>query len=131
MSSPGIKQNTPPPDNLPLAPILDSIGEAIQIIDTEWNFFYINQAAADLGGKVALEIRGKNVWEEFPELVGSTLEDACRRAMREQVRQDFEFYFSRSAKWYEIHLHPAQHYLTLYATEITRRCKFQQPCRQT
>jgi two-component sensor histidine kinase len=121
MSSSRRKQNTPPPDNLPLASILDSLGEVIQVVDAEWNVFYSNQAAADLVGKIALEIRGKNVWTEFPELVGSILEAACRRAMREQIRRDLEFYFVPCAKWFEIHLHPTPQYLTLYATEITRR----------
>jgi two-component sensor histidine kinase len=121
MEIPDIKLNRPPPANLPLASILDGIGEAIEIMDAEWNVFYINQAAADFGGKVALETRDRNVWEAFPELVGSALEAACRRAMREQVRIDIEFYFARCAKWFEIHLHPTPQYLTLYATEITRR----------
>ena len=115
------KRNKPPPDNLPLASILDSLGEVIQIVDAAWNVFYVNQTAADLGDKIALEIRGKNVWEEFPELVGSILEDACRRAMREQVRVDLEFYFSRCEKSFDVHLHPTPQYLTLYASEITRR----------
>lgn len=110
--------NEPLPDKLPFESILDSISDAIQIIDAEWNCFYINQAAADLGGKVARELRGKNVWTEFPELVGSPLEAACRRAMREQTRVDHRLYFSPSAKWLEIHLHPTPQYLTLYAIEI-------------
>ena len=121
MRSTDRKLNNSPPDNLPLASILDSIDEAIQIMDVEWNYLYINQTAADLGGKIALEMRGKNIWEEFPELVGSILEAACRRAMQEQVRIDCEFYSTRCAKWFEIHLHPTFLYLTLYATEITRR----------
>ncbi|MCW3054574.1 MAG: two-component sensor histidine kinase [Chthonomonadales bacterium] len=114
------KRNKPPPDNLPIASILDCISEVVQIVDENWNFFYINQAAADLNGKIARDVRGQNVWEAFPELIGSTLETACRRAMREQVRIDLEFYFSRCAKSFEIHLHPTSQYLTLYATEITR-----------
>ena len=123
MRSSNIKKNEPPPDNLPLASILDNIGEAIEIVDTEWNFFYVNQTAADMGHKIAREMRGRNVWAELPELVGSTLEDACRRAMRDQVRVDLEFFFMRCAKWFEIHLYPTPQHLTLYATEITRRVR--------
>ncbi len=115
--------NNPPPDNLPLASILDCITEVVQIIDRDWNFFYVNQSAADLAGKIALEMRGKNVWETFPELSGSSLEAACHRSMREQIRIDIEFYFSRCAKSFEIHLHPNPQYLSLYATEITRRVR--------
>lgn len=123
MRSSSTKQNVPVPDNLPLASILDSIGEAIEIVDAEWNLFYVNQTAADLGGKIATEMRGRSVWAEFPELIGSKLEDACRRAMRNQVRVDLDFFFVRCAKWFEIHLYPTPQYLTLYAAEITRRVR--------
>ena len=112
-----------PPDSLPVASLLDSIGAPTQIVDSEWNFCYVNQAAADLTGNSALEMRGRNLWKTFPELVGSALEEACRRAMRDQARIDCEFYFARYEKWFEIHLHPAWPYLTLYAVEITRRVK--------
>ena len=121
MRSSGTKQNIPVPANLPLASILDSIDEAIEIVDAEWNLFYINRTAADLGGKIAMEMRGKSVWAEFPELIGSKLEDACRRAMRDQIRVDLDFFFVRCTKWFEVHLYPTPQYLTLYATEITRR----------
>ncbi len=121
MSSTAQQRHTPPLDNLPLASILDGIGEALQIIDADWNCLYINQAAADLIGKIAREMQGRNVWEAFPEIVGSPLEEACRRAMREQVRIDLEFYFTPKATWLEMHLHPSPQYLTLHATEITRR----------
>lgn len=123
MSTTSIEKNKPPPDTLPFVSILDNIGEGIQIIDAEWNIFYTNQAAAELGGKVAAEIQGKNVWAEFPELVGSYIELTCRRAMREQVRIDFEFHFASRDKWLEIHLHPTPQYLALYVTEITGRIK--------
>ncbi len=121
MISPGLTRNKPPPGILPLESILDSFGEAIEIIDAEWNLVYVNQAAADFSGKDALELRGKNIWEEFPEVAGSPIEHAIRRAMREQVRVDFEFYFPTGDKWFEIHLHPTPQYLTLHATDITRR----------
>ena len=121
MRSPDRKKNAPTPDNLPLASILDSLDEAIQILDADWHFFYINQATADFVGKIALDMRGRNVWEEFPELVGSLFEDNCRRAMEEQVRINFEFYHPQLAKWFELHLHPSARYLTILATDVTCR----------
>jgi two-component sensor histidine kinase len=102
-------------------PLLNSTTEAIEVLDADWNVSYVNQAAADYCGKSVLELHGKNAWSEFPELVGSTLDDACRRAQREQVHIDLEFFFTRCAKWFAIHLHPGPRHLTLYATEITRR----------
>lgn len=113
--------NKPPPGDPPLAFVLDSIREAASVFDAKWNFFYVNQSAADFGGKTILEIQGKNLWEAFPELIGSPLEDAYRRAMREQVRIDFEFYFAAGDRWFDIHLYPSPHYLMVYAAEITRR----------
>ena len=113
--------NSPPPNGPPLAFVLDSVREAACVLDAEWNIYYVNEAAAKFGGKTAPEIQGKNLWEAFPELIGSPLEAAYRRAMREQARIDFTFHFTANARWFDIHLHPSPQYLLVYAAESARR----------
>ena len=115
------KLNNPQPTDPPLAFILDSIREAAYVLGADWNFYYVNQAAADFGGKTILEIQGKNLWKAFPDLLGSPLEDAYRRAMRDQVRINFEFYLAARDRWFDIRLHPSPQYLMVYAAESARR----------
>ncbi len=106
------------PDGFALASILDAIGEAFGVVDAEWNILYVNQFAVNLSGKIASKLYGKNIWEEFPELVGSNLEADCRRAMQDQSRVVCEFLFSKSSTRFYIHLNPSPAYLTLLAFQI-------------
>ena len=88
-------------------------------MDARWDFSYVNRAAADLVGAAAAEMRGRNLWEEFPALVGSALEDACRRAMKEQVPVEGEFHDPATDRWLEFRAQPSAPSLTLFVTDIT------------
>ena len=101
-----------------LASILDGIGEAMAIVDVDWNIFYVNQLSADFGDKFASSLLGRNVWETFPLLVGSDLEADCRLSMRDQTRIVCEFENSMSDLRFSIHLNPSPSFLTLIAFQI-------------
>ena len=88
-------------------------------MDADWNFTYVNRAAADLTGGAAAEVRGRNLWEAFPALVGSALEDACRRAMKEQVPAEGEFHDPTTDRWLVLRAQPSGKSLTLFVTDIT------------
>ena len=107
------------PDNLPLASILDGLSEAVVTVDARWNCTYVNRAAADLAGAAAAEMRGRNLWQAFPALVGSALEDACRRAMKEQVPAEGEFHDPATDRWLKFRAQPSAPSLTLFVTDIT------------
>ena len=51
--------------------ILESISDAFYAVDWEWRLTYVNGKAEELWGRSRDELLGKNVWEEFPEEVGS------------------------------------------------------------
>ena len=53
------------------ADTLESISDAFYAIDEEWRFTYINGKAEELWGRSREELLGKNIWDEFPEAVGS------------------------------------------------------------
>ena len=106
------------PESSSLATILDGIGEAMAIVDVDWNIYYVNQSAADFGDNIASNLFGKNVWEKFPQLVGSNLEADCRLSMRDQTRIVCEFEISMSDLRFSIHLNPSPAYLTLIAFQI-------------
>ncbi len=105
-------------DSSSLASILDGIGEAVAIVDIDWNIFYFNRFAADFGDCIESNVFGKNIWEAFPQLAGSDLESDCRLSMRDQTRMVREFAFSNDARRFSIHINPSPAYLTLIAIQI-------------
>ncbi|SCG84867.1 PAS domain S-box protein [Methanobacterium congolense] len=70
--------------------ILDSIKDGFVALNSYWNFIYVNQAAGEYFGAEPEDIIGENIWEIFPELLGTKYEKTLRRAMDEQETQYFE-----------------------------------------
>jgi PAS domain S-box-containing protein len=68
--------------------ILDSIADPFVVQDAEWRFRYVNARAAEILDRTSRgghDLIGRVVWEVYPEVVGSEIERAMRRAARERV----------------------------------------------
>src|SRR5215211_7341688 len=63
------------------ADTLESISDAFYAVDEEWRFTYVNGKAEELWGRSREELLGHNIWEEFPEAVGSESYRQIKRAM--------------------------------------------------
>ncbi len=70
--------------------ILESISDAFYAVDREWRFTYVNRKAEDLWGRSREQLLGKNIWEEFPQEVGSESYRQIRRAAEEGATTTFE-----------------------------------------
>ena len=62
------------------ATILEHITEAFIALDRQWRITYCNEKAASLTPRTREELLGKNLWETFPEIVGSTFYLLCQKA---------------------------------------------------
>ena len=106
--------------------ILESITDTFIALDRQWRFTYLNDRALDhMGSEKGEELTregllGKNFWEEFPELVGTTLYQELHRALREQEAVEVEAYFPRSEEWLEVHAYPSEEGVAMYSRDITQ-----------
>src|SRR5215208_3903647 len=106
--------------------ILESITDTFIALDRQWRFTYLNDRALDHMGREKGEeltregLLGKNFWEEFPELVGTTLYQQLHRALREQEAEEVEAYFPRSEEWLEVHAYPSEEGVAMYSRDITQ-----------
>jgi PAS domain S-box-containing protein len=73
--------------------VFESITDPFFIVDRDWNFTYINPAAAGVVGRARGGLIGKNLWEEFREAVGTDYYENAMRAVRERRAVDFEAYY--------------------------------------
>ena len=62
------------------ASLLDSSDEAIFILTPERRFTYVNDRAVALSGRPRAALLGQALWETFPELVGTTLQQQVEAA---------------------------------------------------
>jgi PAS domain S-box-containing protein len=109
--------------------ILESITDAFYALDREWRFAYVNERALYFLQRVTgqewarEELLGQNVWEVFPEAVGTVFYEKYHEAIREQKTVHFEAYspLANRRRWVEQHVYPSEEGLSIYNRDITER----------
>ena len=107
--------------------ILESIADAFVVVDHDWRYTYINDRALRRmqhrkGEELAPEaFLGQNMWEMFPEAVGTTIYEKYHKAMREHETLEYETYSTVTDKWIEVRAFPSEEGLSFYSRDITER----------
>ncbi|MGK7872960.1 MAG: PAS domain S-box protein [Xenococcaceae cyanobacterium] len=104
-----------------IANILESITDAFFALDKEWRFTYLNRQAETLLERKREELLGKNLWNQFPEIVGSSFDREYHRAVAEQISVEFEAFYPPLDSWFVVHAYPSQDGLSVYFQDITER----------
>lgn len=104
-----------------LVGIFERIQDVVVAVDREQRLTYMNRYMAKLAGVNPEEVIGLNVWERFPELLGTEVEANCRRAMAEQVPVRFEMRGVFTGRYYDVIAFPTQEGLTFHGRDIMDR----------
>ena len=109
--------------------ILDRIADGFVAFDRGWRVTYMNAKAAQLFTRLQKdpgELAGRDIWEEFPDLVGSKAYLEYHRAVAEQVTVSFELYYAPLDAWLDIRAYPSEDGLSVYFQDITERKRAQE-----
>ena len=101
--------------------ILESISDAFFALDHDWRFTYFNRNAEGFWGRSREELLGKNIWEEFPQALGSESYRQINRAMEEHITTEFEMALPVLGTWIAGRAYPSQEGLSVYFQDITER----------
>ncbi|ADZ10498.1 multi-sensor signal transduction histidine kinase [Methanobacterium lacus] len=106
-----------------ISDMIESISDYIYAIDSDWNFIFVNETAANDVGYESSELLGKNIWSAVDKVVGTELETNFREAMdkREIKLFDWETVYTDSYK--EFTVYPSAEGITVYGKDITKRKK--------
>ena len=111
------------PDDL--MAILDGVDDAVVKLDGQAKFLAMNKAAATMYQRFGLDffrdIKGKSVWELFPELKGSLVERKLRSVIEDHEQVSFEFSYPKDQRCYEVKGYPASPGPILVFRDITDR----------
>ncbi len=102
--------------------IINSTNDGVYALDRNWNFIYINERMAKLGGLTPDQVIGRNGWSVFPKLIGTPLEKILRETMEKKEVRTFEWggrIYSNEAWKYTII--PIEDGITVFAEDITER----------
>jgi PAS domain S-box-containing protein len=100
---------------------LESITDAFFSVDAEWNFTYVNDQSERLMARSREDLLGRNLWNEFPEVVGTTFERNFRKAVREQNTIAFEEFHAPLGVWMDVRAYPSDDGLSVCYHDVTDR----------
>lgn len=111
--------------------ILESITDAFFAVSREWLFTYINAEGQRVLARRPSEILGKNIWEEYPGLIGSAFEAMYRRVMGGGPAESVNAYYPDHDRWYEVHTYPSSEGISVYFRDVSERHRAEEALRRS
>jgi PAS domain S-box-containing protein len=112
---------------------IDSMLEGCQIIDRNWRYVYINDAAEKHNRRPKEELLGKVMTDVWPGIEKTDVYSAEVRCMNERIPQHMETEFTfpnGSTGWFEIGIQPMPGGIFILSTDITERKQAEMKIRQ-
>jgi len=103
--------------------ILESITDGFIALDQKFCYTYVNKKIGEMLGLGPETLIGKNVWEVFPDAVGSDTYKAFHKAMAEQVYICHEDHYQPLELWQENHIYPSAEGISVFIRDISERKK--------
>lgn len=101
--------------------ILESIQDGFFAIDKDFIVKYWNQRAAELLHTPKELIIGKYLWDLFSDATENISYHKYNQALNEQKSVQFEDYYEKIKRWFEVSAYPSQNGLSVYFKDITER----------
>ncbi|HHY85685.1 MAG TPA: DUF4118 domain-containing protein [Verrucomicrobia bacterium] len=101
--------------------VLSSLTDGLVVLDSQWRFVYLNDAAAALTRLSREQLIGRVIWELFPRLKDSEFEHGIARSRAEKMPVHFEMAYPENNLWFEFRVHPMNGSTAIYITDISRR----------
>ncbi|MFC7018826.1 MULTISPECIES: PAS domain-containing protein [Haloarcula] len=99
---------------------LERATDAIYAVDEEWRIEYMNEKMAQRVDRNPEAVVGTTLWDEFPSIVGTDLEDRYRTAMQTGDSVTFEQRLGEPFDyWVEVRAFPDEDGLTVFSRDIT------------
>jgi PAS domain S-box-containing protein/putative nucleotidyltransferase with HDIG domain len=105
-------------------PILDTMLEGCQIIDFDWRYIYINDAAARHGHRLPRELLGRIMWEAFPGIEQTEFFQQLKKCMEERKTTAFESRLENpdgTVGWFELSIQPVPEGIFILSINVTER----------
>ena len=99
--------------------ILESIGDGVYALDSEFRFTYLNSNAERMLHRPAPELLGQVFWETFPERLGSEVEGAFEVARATGESQRFTTNNPVLEAWFDVTVSPTPNGFTVFFRDVT------------
>ncbi len=103
-----------------LGETMESVTDAIFLLDRDWKVVYLNSQAETLLERRREDLLGRNVWDEFPEARGSVFQQQYERCRRDGVAVRFDSGYGPLAKHFEVSAYPSDGGVMVYFRDVTQ-----------
>jgi len=101
--------------------ILENTTDGFFAVDASWKFTYLNPEAQKLLGRKGAELLGTELWQQFPELLGSPFESNFRRVVAEQTIMEFEATDVAGKICFEMRAYPSGTGMSVFFRDVSER----------
>ncbi|HYY13630.1 MAG TPA: response regulator [Chthoniobacterales bacterium] len=101
--------------------ILENTTDGFFAVDAGWRFTYLNPEAEKLLGRTRAELLGTELWQQFPELLGSAFESNFRRVTDEQTTLEFEASDIAGKVCFEMRAYPSGTGMSVFFRDVSER----------
>jgi PAS domain S-box-containing protein len=112
--------------NEEISDILESVTDGFFAVNAKWEVTFMNSEAEQMLKSNRAELLGKNLWEHFPEAVGTRFYTEYNRVMNQRVSTAFEGYYPQLDLWVSVRAYPSREGLVIYFIDITEQRRTQE-----
>ncbi|MCR4317405.1 MAG: PAS domain-containing protein [Planctomycetes bacterium] len=108
---------------LDVASFFDNLFEGVQIIDFDWRYVYLNEAALVHAKRSFDELRGRTMEEMYPGIGQTEVFGAMKLCMDERVPQHIVNLFTYpdgSTGWFDLRVNPVDAGILVFTIDITK-----------
>jgi PAS domain S-box-containing protein len=101
--------------------LLERSSDGYFALDRDFRFLYVNGEGARIARMARETVRGKTLWEVWPELIPHELGAQYRAAMASAVPRSYEVHWSQEQAWLEVRFFPSREGLSVFLRDVTER----------
>ena len=107
--------------NRQISEILENITDASFALDGDWRYTYLNPQWEKQFGKRRADVLGRVIWDVFPALLGTIVEEHYRQVARDRKPACFEVFSPYAHCWLEVRAYPTSDGMAAYMNGISDR----------
>ncbi|WP_345815854.1 EAL domain-containing protein [Paraburkholderia sp. PREW-6R] len=99
--------------------LIDHITDGVMALDRHWKFRNINGTAARLLKRQPADLLGREIWAEYPDLIGSGYEAAYRQAAETGISTTATDFYAPLGCWFEVRAFPSDDGIVVLVRDVT------------
>jgi PAS domain S-box-containing protein len=104
-----------------LSDTLESITDGFLTLDKSWCFTYVNASAESILKRSRVDMLGVNIWDKYPDAVGSIFQTSYESAVAEQRKVSFETWYAPLGLMVAVDAYPSPHGLNVHFRDVTEQ----------